>query len=69
MASVGSFTANMTSGRGFIAVAAIIFARGRPVPTPIACLAFGAAEIADLLAPGGGQGPHQEGLQQAGARV
>ncbi|MFD4640091.1 ABC transporter permease [Lentzea sp. NPDC058436] len=54
MASVGSFTANMTSGRGFIAVAAIIFARGRPVPTLIACLVFGAADaIADRLALGG----------------
>ncbi|GAA1712991.1 ABC transporter permease [Kribbella yunnanensis] len=54
MASVGSFTAGMTSGRGFIAVAAIIFARGRPVPTLIACLVFGTADaVADRLALGG----------------
>ncbi len=54
MASVGSFTAGMTSGRGFIAVAAIIFAMGRPVPTLIACLIFGAADaVADRLALGG----------------
>lgn len=54
MASVGSFTAGMTSGRGFIAVAAIIFALGRPVPTLIACLVFGAADaVADRLALGG----------------
>lgn len=54
MSSVGSFTAGMTSGRGFIAVAAIIFALGRPVPTLIACLIFGAADaVADRLALGG----------------
>ncbi|WP_236795611.1 ABC transporter permease [Amycolatopsis sp. GM8] len=51
MASVGSFTAGMTSGRGWIAVAAIIFAMGRPVPTLIACLVFGATDaLADRLA-------------------
>lgn len=54
MSSVGSFTTGMTSGRGFIAVAAIIFAMGRPVPTLIACLVFGAADaLADRLALGG----------------
>lgn len=54
MASVGSFTAGMTAGRGFIVVAAIIFAMGRPVPTLVACLIFGAADaIADRLAIGG----------------
>jgi len=40
--------------RGFIAVAAIIVAMGRPVPTLIACLIFGAADaLADRLALGG----------------
>jgi simple sugar transport system permease protein len=54
MSSVGSFTAGMTSGRGFIVVAAIIFAAGRPVPTLIVCLVFGAADaLADRLALGG----------------
>lgn len=50
MASVGSFTAGMTAGRGFIAVAAIIFAMGRPVPILVACLIFGATDaLADRL--------------------
>ena len=54
MASVGSFTAGMTSGRGFIVVAAVIFAAGRPLPTLIVCLIFGAADgLADRLALGG----------------
>ncbi|MFH8252571.1 ABC transporter permease [Microbacterium sp. B2969] len=54
MASVGSFTAGMTSGRGFIVVAAVIFAAGRPLPTLVICLIFGAADgLADRLALGG----------------
>jgi simple sugar transport system permease protein len=54
MASVGSFTAGMTSGRGFIVVAAVIFAAGRPMPTLVVCLIFGAADgLADRLALGG----------------
>lgn len=54
MASVGSFTAGMTAGRGFIVVAAVIFAAGRPLPTLAICLIFGAADgLADRLALGG----------------
>jgi ABC-type uncharacterized transport system permease subunit len=47
MATVGSFTAGMTAGRGFIAVAALTFGLGRPYRTMIACVIFG---IADALA-------------------
>lgn len=51
MATVGSFTANMTASRGFIAVAALTFGLGRPYRTMVACLIFGAADaVADRLA-------------------
>jgi ABC-type uncharacterized transport system permease subunit len=50
MATLGSFTAGMTSGRGFIAVAALTFGLAKPVRTMIAAFIFGAADaIADQL--------------------
>ncbi len=50
MATLGTFTAGMTSGRGFIAVAALTAGRARPVPTLIWALVFGLTEaFADLL--------------------
>jgi simple sugar transport system permease protein len=38
------FTRNMTSGRGFIALAALIFGKWRPVQTLAACVFFGLTE-------------------------
>lgn len=41
---VGTFTDNMTAGRGYLALASLIVGRWRPYPTVAACLLFGAAE-------------------------
>ncbi len=41
---IGTFTDAMTSGRGYLALAAIIVGRWMPFGTLVACLVFGAAE-------------------------
>jgi ABC-type uncharacterized transport system permease subunit len=42
------FTRNMTSGRGFIALAALIFGKWRPAQTLLACLFFGLTEAVTI---------------------
>lgn len=41
VSNAGSYVDNMTAGRGFIALAALILGGWRPLPTLAACIAFG----------------------------
>lgn len=41
LASIGLFNEGLTSGRGFIALAAFYFGRDKPVATALVCLLFG----------------------------
>ena len=43
-----SFIRNMSAGRGFIALAAVILGKWKPIPTVMACLLFGITEIAQI---------------------
>lgn len=49
-----SYARGMTGGRGFMALAAVIFAGWRPVPAAITCLAFAGADAAQIRLQGGG---------------
>lgn len=50
LAGIGFFTQNMTAGRGFIALAAVIFGRWKPVPVAGAVLLFAVADAFQVRA-------------------
>jgi simple sugar transport system permease protein len=53
------FTDGMTAGRGFIALAAVIFGRWQPVRVAVACLLFAAAETLQIQLQGAQLVPSQ----------
>jgi simple sugar transport system permease protein len=56
------FTRNMTAGRGFIALAALIFGKWRPVQTTLACVLFGLADALTIQMQGVAKLPSGEDI-------
>jgi ABC-type uncharacterized transport system permease subunit len=48
LAELGYFTQNMTAGRGFVVLAALVFGKWNPVYVALACLLFGGADALQL---------------------
>jgi simple sugar transport system permease protein len=53
------FTDQMTAGRGFIAISAVIFGRWNPIRAALACLLFAAAETLQIQLQGNHAIPSQ----------
>lgn len=56
------FTRNMAAGRGFIALAALIFGKWRPVQTMLACVLFGFADAVTIQMQGVARLPSGEDI-------
>jgi ABC-type uncharacterized transport system permease subunit len=54
LGSVTLFAENMTAGRGWIAVAAVMLGRARPLPVAAACVLFGFSDALGLKLQGEG---------------
>jgi simple sugar transport system permease protein len=49
MGAGSGYTRNMSAGRGYIALAALIFGRWKPIPTAIGCVLFGLADALQII--------------------
>ena len=60
LSNLGYFVPNMTAGRAFIVLAALIVGKWKPIPTAIVCILFGAADALQLrMQASGSLVPHQ----------
>jgi simple sugar transport system permease protein len=60
LGNLGYFVPNMTAGRAFIVLAALIVGKWKPIPTAIVCILFGAADALQLrMQASGSLVPHQ----------
>jgi simple sugar transport system permease protein len=66
LVDLGLFRQEMSAGRGFLALAAVIFGRWRPRGVLLACLLFGSADALQLRLQAGGSVPAEIWLLIAG---